>query len=391
MRHHAMRFPATLIASLMLVAVGRAAAGPLEDLDAAYQRGGYASAARIHRQLADQGQAASQHILGLAYHYGRGVKQDDTEAAKWFHKAADQGYPDAQFLLGRCYENGLGVRQDYAEAVKWYRKAADQGHANAQNDLGVAYLKGEGVPQDYAQSVNWFRKSSEQGNANGQWLLGKMYQSGQGVPQNYVQAYMWINIAVGHLATTEDRNVVLKFRDSLATTMSSSEIALAQRLARKCLESNYRECALPSLSSPSDVQLKANGGTLQSAIQLKAHGGTFVVPVQINGAITLDFTVDSGAADVSVPADVFSTLARTGTIRDTDIIAEQTYVLADGSKTQSVTFTIRSLKVGDRVVENVKGSVAPAQGSLLLGQSFLERFKTWSIDNTKHVLLLEPN
>jgi clan AA aspartic protease (TIGR02281 family) len=121
---------------------------------------------------------------------------------------------------------------------------------------------------------------------------------------------------------------------------------------------------------------------------LKKEGGTFVVPVQINGAITLDFTVDSGAADVSVPADVFSTLARTRTIKDSDIIGEQTYVLADGSK---ITFTIRSLKVGDRVVENVSGSIAPSQGSLLLGQSFLERFKSWSVDNTKHVLLLEPN
>jgi hypothetical protein len=38
----------------------------------------------------------------------------------------------------------------------------------------------------------------------------------------------------------------------------------------------------------------------------------------------------------------------------------------------------------------VRGSVAPAQGSLLLGQSYLERFNTWSIDNVKHVLILEP-
>jgi len=123
---------------------------------------------------------------------------------------------------------------------------------------------------------------------------------------------------------------------------------------------------------------------------LRKVSGTFVVPVGINDAITLDFTVDSGAADVSVPLDVFSTLARTGTIRDTDIAGEQTYVLADGSKSQSVTFTIRSLKVGDIVIENVKGGVSPLQGSLLLGQSFLERFKSWSIDNTKHELLLEP-
>jgi hypothetical protein len=49
---------------------------------------------------------------------------------------------------------------------------------------------------------------------------------------------------------------------------------------------------------------------------------------------------------------------------------------------------IRSLKVGNKVVGSVKASVTPARGGLLLGQSFLERFKSWSIDNTKHELLL---
>ena len=114
------------------------------------------------------------------------------------------------------------------------------------------------------------------------------------------------------------------------------------------------------------------------------------MPVEINGAITLEFGVDSGAADVSVPLDVFSTLMRTHTIKDSDIIGEQTYVLADGSKSRSIMFTIRSLKVGGKVVENVKGSVAPSQGTLLLGQSFLKRFKSWSVNNTNHELLLEP-
>jgi clan AA aspartic protease (TIGR02281 family) len=134
----------------------------------------------------------------------------------------------------------------------------------------------------------------------------------------------------------------------------------------------------------------STGQPSKAAVPLKRAGGTFLVPVQINGAIMLDFTVDSGAADVSVPADVFSTLIRTGTIRETDILGKQTYILADASRSQSVRFTIRSLKVGDRVVENVTGSVAPARGALLLGQSFLERFKTWSIDNAKHKLVLEP-
>jgi clan AA aspartic protease (TIGR02281 family) len=141
---------------------------------------------------------------------------------------------------------------------------------------------------------------------------------------------------------------------------------------------------------PSPKLAENKNRSSQVEVPLKKDGGIFVVPVQINGTITLDFAIDSGAADVSMPADVFSTLVRTGTIKDSDVLGEQTYVLADGSEAKSFTFTIRSLKVGDKVVENVRGSVASARGSLLLGQSFLERFKSWSLDNNKRELLLEP-
>jgi hypothetical protein len=61
------------------------------------------------------------------------------------------------------------------------------------------------------------------------------------------------------------------------------------------------------------------------------QGGTFVIPVLINGQITLNFTIDSGAADVSIPADVVSTLIRTGTIQESDFVGKKTYRLADGS------------------------------------------------------------
>ena len=137
------------------------------------------------------------------------------------------------------------------------------------------------------------------------------------------------------------------------------------------------------------THVEAPSNTTRIEIPLKSLGGTFVVPVFINGAITLNFVVDSGAADVSVPADVVGTLIRAGTIGKSDFTGKQTYVLADGSTAPTNTFVIRSLKVGDILIENVKGSVSPAAGSLLLGQSFLQRFKSWSMDNNKHVLVLE--
>ena len=155
--------------------------------------------------------------------------------------------------------------------------------------------------------------------------------------------------------------------------------------ARTEVSSNPASTAGPANSvhavSPSDAA--------HIEVPLKSLGGTFVVPVFINGAITLNFVVDSGAADVAVPADVVGTLIRAGTIEKSDITGKQKYMLADGSISPTVTFIIRSLKVGDVLIENVKGSVSPAAGSLLLGQSFLQRFKSWSMDNNKHVLILE--
>ena len=116
-------------------------------------------------------------------------------------------------------------------------------------------------------------------------------------------------------------------------------------------------------------------------LPLQARNGTLVVPVEINGAMTLDFTVDSGAAVVVVPAGVFSTLKHAGTIQEADLLGQEWFRLADGSTGNWNTFTIRSLKIGNVVLQNVKGGVMPSQGPLLLGQSFLKRFKSWSIDN----------
>jgi clan AA aspartic protease (TIGR02281 family) len=119
------------------------------------------------------------------------------------------------------------------------------------------------------------------------------------------------------------------------------------------------------------------------------EGGTFLVPVQINNALTLDFMIDSGASDVSVPADVVLTLVRTGTLQPNDFLGSQNYRLADGSIVPSERFRLRVLKVGNREIRDVVGTVSTLSGSLLLGQSFLSRLPSWSINNQTHMLILE--
>ena len=418
-----------LLLILVVCAAGPAVAGPLEDGLAATQKGDYATAVRLLHPLAEQGNVHAQSILGVMYETGQGVPQDHAAAVFWYRKAAeqgdasaqrhlqellgraapavagpfedgvaahnradygtalrlwrplaDQGDASAQYNLGLMYAEGQGVPQDYAAAMSWYRKAAEQGNAGAQYNLGYMYNNGLGVPQDYAAAAAWYRKAADQGQARAQTNLGLMYAEGQGVPQDYVQAHMWWN-----LAAAQNNASGVKNRDIVAKKMTPAQIAEAQKLAREWKPTQPIVSPTPPTVSVPPPQSRAAG----SSIPMKKAGGTYVVPVLINNAITLDFIVDSGASDVTIPEDVVSTLVRAGTILDADFIGEKTYVLADGSRVKSKTFRIRSLKVGDRVLENVTGSVASTKGSLLLGQSFLGRFKSWSIDNSRHVLLLE--
>lgn len=143
-----------------------------------------------------------------------------------------------------------------------------------------------------------------------------------------------------------------------------------------------------SILKPSS-ELSAPSSEVLGGVALVREGGTFKVPGRINGVLDLHFIVDSGAADVSLPADVVLTLVRSGTINDSDFVGEQTFVLADGSSVKSKTFRIRQLSVGGRTIENVLGSIVDVNGSLLLGQSFLSRFKRVSFDYGQGFLVLE--
>ena len=123
-------------------------------------------------------------------------------------------------------------------------------------------------------------------------------------------------------------------------------------------------------------------------VPLVKEGGVYTVQVRINDVLTLDFIIDSGAAEVQVPADVALTLLRTGTISQADFLPGETYRLADGSKTKSSRFNIKELKIGDYVVNQVSAGISDIEGPLLLGQSFLSKVPSWSQDNKRGVLVI---
>jgi uncharacterized protein len=125
-----------------------------------------------------------------------------------------------------------------------------------------------------------------------------------------------------------------------------------------------------------------------SEVPLLKSGGVYTVPVKINGALTLDFVVDSGAAEVNIPADVVMTLVRAKTIALSDFLPGARYVLADGTAVESARFTIRTMQIGNRVVENAAASIGQITSQLLLGQTVLEQLGRWSLDTRRGVMVL---
>ncbi len=73
----------------------------------ALDRKDYATAARLLKPLAEQGNLRAQYFLGVMYCQGQGVPQDSTEAVRWFRRSAAQQCANAMCALGRMHAGGL--------------------------------------------------------------------------------------------------------------------------------------------------------------------------------------------------------------------------------------------------------------------------------------------
>ena len=108
--------------------------------------------------------------------------------------------------------------------------------ADSNEEAKSAYGRG-----DYALAAQLFRSRAEQGDARAQNNLGGMYTQGRGVSQNFVRAHMWFNVAAAALSGDEGK-AAMKNRDHVASQMTAAQIEKAQEMARRCQQSQFKEC-----------------------------------------------------------------------------------------------------------------------------------------------------
>jgi TPR repeat protein len=94
----------------------------------------------------DAGSADRCRKLAASYAFGKGVDQDETQAALLYSRSCDLRDPPACVFAGQMYEFARGVPKNDATAARFYERACDLAWTPGCYNLAIMYERGTGVP-----------------------------------------------------------------------------------------------------------------------------------------------------------------------------------------------------------------------------------------------------
>jgi len=116
------------------------------------------------------------------------------------------------------------------------------------------------------------------------------------------------------------------------------------------------------------------------SIKLILKGSLSYLTLNVSGSY-LNYIIDSGASEMSINESTVSKLISSGKLNTTSYLPSKQYTLADGSVKTYKRILLNNLKIGNLTINGVKAYICNDSEPLLLGQSFLNKFGKWQINN----------
>jgi aspartyl protease family protein len=127
----------------------------------------------------------------------------------------------------------------------------------------------------------------------------------------------------------------------------------------------------------------------KNIIKMEEENGVKYVWVEING-LKLRFIFDTGASSICISSSEASVLYRQGTLQKEDILDVEYFQDATGKISEGTKINLRTVKVGNIILENIEATVIDnVDAPLLLGQSVFEKFGNIEIDNINNKIILK--
>ena len=126
-----------------------------------------------------------------------------------------------------------------------------------------------------------------------------------------------------------------------------------------------------------------------NVIKMETENGVKYVWVEIND-LKLRFIFDTGASSICISPAEATVLYRQGTLQKEDILDVEYFQDATGKISEGTKINLRTVKVGNIVLENIEATVIDnVNAPLLLGQTVFEKFGKIEIDNINDAIILK--
>ena len=127
----------------------------------------------------------------------------------------------------------------------------------------------------------------------------------------------------------------------------------------------------------------------KTILKMEKIAGVYQIPTEING-IPMYFIFDTGASMISISQTEANFLYKQGKLTEEDILGKANFTDANGDISEGTIINLKTVKLGNRELNNVQASVVNnLDAPLLMGQSALENFGKISIDYQKGEITLE--
>ena len=127
----------------------------------------------------------------------------------------------------------------------------------------------------------------------------------------------------------------------------------------------------------------SESSSAQAYIQMVEDMGVYKVPCEVNG-LKVKMVFDTGAASVSISKSLAEMMVDNGYISSDDIAGHAKSMTADGRIVDHANLVIRTIKIGDVILQNVNAVIFENQTApLLFGQSAIQLLGEVSIKGDK--------
>ena len=94
-----------------------------------------------------------------------------TEAATLITHAATHHIAQAEHLLGVIYEYGYGVKQDLQRAMYYYEIASEKKYIEATYNLALMHASARGTPQNFNLALSLFEVGVQSGHPGSTYYM----------------------------------------------------------------------------------------------------------------------------------------------------------------------------------------------------------------------------